>query len=343
MRIAVIGGGGWGLALARILALNDHQVLIWEFNAQWLKTLQETHANPALLPNITLPHSVQFTGSFEELAAWEAEVIVLATPTQFIRSTLESIPPHLQERIWLSESLQAIVNVAKGIEQNTLLRIDQILMEVLPPAAHHLICALSGPSHAEEVSREIPTTVVVAGHSQERLIMLQQLFSNSWFRVYRTEDLIGVEIGGAVKNVIAIAAGILAGLGFGDNSMGALLTRGIVEISRLGLAQGARTETFLGLSGIGDLITTSISPNSRNRHVGVQIGKGRKLADILSEMKMVAEGVASTRSVYELAQRYKVEMPITQEVYYILFEDKDPHQAIYELMTRELKEEAVGL
>lgn len=338
MRVAVIGGGAWGLALARLLAVNGHQVLIREHNPAWLHTLQTTRSNPVLLPNVILPQSIGFTGSFAEIEAFNAGLVILATPTQFIRSVLKGISGEAPG-IWTSPRLQAIVNVAKGIEESTLCRVDEIIREELPPAAHHLICALSGPSHAEEVSRDVPTTVVIAGANEATLVMLQNLFSNAWFRVYRSDDLIGVEIGGAVKNVIAIAAGIVAGLGFGDNTMGALLTRGIVEIGRLGKALGAKPETFLGLSGIGDLITTAISPHSRNRFVGYEIGKGRRLKDILAEMNMVAEGVASTRSVRLLAHKHKVEMPITEQVYSTLFEDKSPALAIRDLMTRELKEE----
>jgi len=341
-RVAVIGGGGWGLALSRLLAVNGHEVLVWEHNPAWLNTLQETHCNPVLLPNIFLPQAVGFTGSIADIASYDPTVVILATPTQFIRATLHQLPSDLKERLWLSPSLKAIVNVAKGIEENTLCRVDEILIQELPVAAHHLICALSGPSHAEEVSREVPTTVVIAGADSETLIMLQQLFSNAWFRVYRGDDLIGVEIGGAVKNIIAIAAGIVAGLGFGDNTMGALLTRGIVEISRLGQAMGARPETFLGLSRIGDLITTAISPHSRNRNVRYEIGKGNTLRQILSGMQMVAEGVATTRSVRVLAQKCGVEMPITEQVYLTLFEDKAPALAIRDLMTRELKEESIN-
>lgn len=335
MRIGVIGGGGWGLALAKLLSDNGHQLLVWEFNPQFLNILQETHANPYLLPGIDLPAEIAFTDSFPEVIGHNPEVIVLATPCQYIRNTVARIP----QQLWLSGQLIAIVNVAKGIEENSLLTIDAILHETLPPELQPKICALSGPSHAEEVARKVPTTVVIAGKDDQLLQTLQTIFSNNYFRVYRSLDLIGVEIGGAVKNIIAIAAGIVAGLGFGDNTMGALLTRGIVEISRLGLALQAQPETFLGLSGIGDLITTSISTHSRNRYVGFEIGKGKKLKDILAGMQMVAEGVATTRSVYQLAAQLKVEMPIVQQVYQALYEDKDPRLAITELMTRQLKAE----
>ncbi len=339
MRVAFIGGGAWGLALARLLAVNHHKIIVWEHNPLWLKSLKESHSNPALLPGISLPDDVLFTGSMAELASYDAQIIVLATPTQFLRPTLKSIQPNIAEQLWQNPQLKAVVNVAKGMEEGSLMRIDQILMDELPSLDHAKICALSGPSHAEEVSREIPTTVVVAGSDPSVLLLLQEMFSNDWFRVYRSDDLIGVEVGGSVKNIISIAAGIVAGLGFGDNTMGALLTRGIVEIGRLGIAMGAKAETFMGLSGIGDLITTAISPHSRNRFVGYEIGKGKKLQEILSNMDKVAEGVATTRSVNLLAQKHQVEMPITKEVYQVLFENKAPAQGIRDLMTRELKPE----
>jgi glycerol-3-phosphate dehydrogenase (NAD(P)+) len=339
MKISVIGGGGWGLALSKLLAENDHQVLVWEYNPIFLASLKQTHSNPALLMHITLPAEISFTDSFEELADFQSDVILLATPSQFIRSTLQKIPPQLAERIWQNERLLAIVNVAKGIEENSLKTIDQILFDELPDNIHSKICALSGPSHAEEVARGLPTTVVIAGSDENLLIRLQEIFSNNYFRAYRSLDIIGVEIGGAVKNIIAIAAGIVSGLGYGDNTMGALLTRGIVEISRFGAKMNARPETFLGLSGIGDLITTAISTNSRNRYVGYEIGKGKSLKQIQASMQMVAEGVATTRSVYQLSQKLGVDMPITTEVYRILYLDKAPRLAMQELMLRDLKAE----
>lgn len=335
MRIGIIGGGGWGLALAKLLCENGHQLMVWEYDPANLSLLVNTRSNPNLLKGIILPEGISFTSSFTELQSFIPQLVVLATPSQFIRKTVASVPREL----WLSEELCAIVNVAKGIEENSLKTIDLILQEELPEQVHNKLCALSGPSHAEEVARKVPTAVVIAGNNTELLTKLQEIFSNAYFRVYRSNDLIGVEIGGAVKNIIAIAAGIIAGLGFGDNTIGALLTRGIVEISRFGVAMKAQPETFLGLSGIGDLITTATSQHSRNRYVGYEIGKGRKLKDILAEMKMVAEGVATTRSVYRLAQKLGVEMPIVRQVYQALYEDKDPRQAITELMTRELKSE----
>jgi glycerol-3-phosphate dehydrogenase (NAD(P)+) len=339
MKIAVLGGGGWGLALSKLLAENGHHILVWEYNPRNFSLLQQNHGNPLLLKGVVLPDEVGFTGNFAELADFGSEIILLATPSQFIRNTLNAIPKELFERIFLSPSLKAIVNVAKGIEEGSLKTIDRILAEVLPSSVQRKICALSGPSHAEEVARGIPTTVVVAGMDEELLKELQGIFSNSYFRVYRSQDIIGVEIGGAVKNIIAIAAGIVAGLGFGDNTMGALLTRGIVEIGRFGSALGADPETFMGLSGIGDLITTAISPHSRNRYVGYELGTGKNMEDILGSMAMVAEGVATTRSVRFLAREMGVEMPIVEQVYQILYEGKEPRMAMQDLMLRDLKPE----
>ncbi len=339
MKISIIGGGGWGLALAKLLAENGHELLVWEYNPKHLRSLKETRSNPALLKGITLPECISYTDSFAEIADFDSGIILLATPSQFIRNTLRSIDAPIAQKIWSSPSLEAIVNVAKGIEQNSLETIDQILFSELPSAVHHKICALSGPSHAEEVAKGLPTTVVIAGQDEDLLRKLQGIFSNDYFRAYRSQDINGVEIGGAVKNIIAIAAGIVSGLGFGDNTMGALLTRGIVEISRFGEAMNARRETFLGLSGIGDLITTAVSPHSRNRLVGYRIGTGEKLSEIQASMEMVAEGVATTASVYQLARKMNIDMPIVEQVYFILYEDKDPLAAMHALMLRELKAE----
>ncbi len=339
MRIAVIGGGGWGLALTQLLAGNEHQLMVWEHNPEFLETLIRTRSNPLLLPSVTLPDSVRYTGDFAALAEFRPQIVILATPSQFLRSTLRSIPAKLRDELWLDPGPLAVVNVAKGIEEGSLQTLDQVLKQELPQEIHDKLCALSGPSHAEEVARQIPTAVVIAGVDDDLLKMLQSVFSNSFFRAYRSDDLLGVEIGGAVKNIIAIAAGIIAGLEFGDNTIGALLTRGIVEIQRFGTALGAQAETFMGLSGIGDLITTATSKHSRNRFVGCELGKGIRLAQITAGMNMVAEGVATTRSVYQLARKDGISMPIVEQVYRVLYEDKDPRQAIVELMTRELKAE----
>lgn len=340
-RSAIIGGGGWGLTIANLLAEKGLEVLVWEHNPAYVRILTETHNNPELLPNLVLPASVIFTNQLSELISFRPEVIVLATPSQYLRPVMENLL-HIDgsEAYFCSETRpQAIVNLAKGIEEQSLYTMSQVLRAVLPSCCHQLITCLSGPSHAEEVAKKIPTAVVIAGEEDDILHSLQELFSTEYFRVYRSQDLIGVEIGAAVKNIIALAAGVVDGLGFGDNTKGALLTRGIVEIQRLGVALGASPETFLGLSGIGDLITTSISQHSRNRYVGNQLAKGKSLAEILDTLKMVAEGVTSTRSVYNLAKSKNVEMPIVEQIFQVLYQDKKPEQAIRELMTRELKSE----
>ena len=335
LRIGIMGGGGWGLALAKLLAGNGHSLTVWEYDSQHLTLLRETHSNPILLKGITLPDSVAYTGDFDDFFAFEPDYIIIAVPSQYIRSTLRSV----SELLWIAHPPKGIILVSKGIELNSNKLMHQVLKDELPAEFHQKIYALSGPSHAEEVARGVPTTVVIAGDNDAELIKLQAIFSNSFFRTYRSHDLIGVEIGGAVKNIIAIAAGIIKGIGFGDNTIGALLSRGIVEIQRLGLSLGARPETFLGLSGIGDLITTATSEHSRNRYVGYEIGKGRKLSEIISGMSMVAEGVTTTKSVYDLAVERQVEMPIVTQVYQILYEDKPASAAIKDLMLRDLKSE----
>lgn len=330
------------MAIASLLADKAKDILIWEHKPTFLKNLCEQRSNPLLLPGIILPDCVSFCGSFEDVALFKPELLILATPSQFLGSTLRALNQSLGDKyhgFWVDEHLSAVVNLAKGIEEHSLKCMSEIIADAMPSEARHKICCLSGPSHAEEVARRIPTAVVIAGNQSEILIMLQKLFSNEYFRVYRSDDLIGVQIGGAVKNVIAIAAGIIDGLGFGDNTKGALITRGIAEILRLGIAMGAKTETFLGLSGIGDLVTTAISTHSRNRKVGFEIGKGKSLKTIVEEMKMVAEGVASTAGVHELAQKYSVEMPITACVYEVLYNGKSAEKALKELMTRDLKPE----
>jgi len=336
-KVAVIGGGAWGLALAKVLVENGNPVCVWEYNPQYVKILNETHTNPDLLSGIILPEAIRFTNQFSDLCVYAPEIIILAIPSQFIRSTLSGLSQETHNALFCRNDIYAIINVAKGVELKSGKLIHQLLNELLP--CELPLFTLSGPSHAEEVARQLPTTVVIAGSEQAKLGELQRLFSNAYFRVYSSTDITGVEIGGAVKNIIAIASGILAGLGLGDNTNGALLSRGIVEIQRLGIALGAKAETFLGLSGIGDLITTATSPHSRNRFVGFEIGKGRKASDILASMKMVAEGVASTKAVYELSHRIGIEMPIVDQIYAILYQDKDPKAALNSLMQRELKPE----
>ncbi len=332
---AVLGGGAWGLALAKLLSENGHRVRVWEFNPDYVLQLQTVRSNPALLKGVILPAGIAFSNSITEILTPDTDYLILAVPSQFLRSVLRRAAPELCRLT----RLRAVINVSKGIEEHTLKRMSEVLRDELPACFQAAAACLSGPSHAEEVARRIPTAVVVAGRDEQLLQSLQPLFSNAYFRVYRSSDLTGVEIGGAVKNIIAIAAGITDGLGFGDNTKGALLTRGLVEIRRLGVALGAQAETFLGLSGVGDLFTTASSQHSRNRHVGCEIGRGRSLDEILLSMQAVAEGVATTRSVYALSRRAGVEMPITEQVHEVLFRSKNPKLAIEELMTRSLKPE----
>ena len=331
MTITVLGAGSWGTTLALLLYSGHHEVTLWTYNSGHARSMQETHYNSDFLPDIPLPNDLVITSDLIK-AIEKSDFIVAAIPTQYIRSVFEQLGD-------VDLSKKIIVNVAKGIENNTLMTISEIIEDCCPTVKPKHQAILSGPSHAEEVSRNIPTAVVAASPSLETAQLVQQTFLTPYFRVYANNDLRGVELGGALKNVIAVAAGISDGIGFGDNTKAALLTRGIVEITRLGVAMGAEQSSFSGLSGIGDLIVTCMSKHSRNRYVGEQIGKGRKLDDIVNEMLMVAEGVATTQSVYELSEQYGIDMPIAAEVYRMLFGGKDPHQATEELMTRDVKVE----
>lgn len=331
MKIAVLGAGGWGTTLAILLNQNGFEVTLWEFNPEYAKTLEEYRENFYYLPKIKISHSINITNDLE-FAVHKKNIIVISTPTQFIRKSLASL-----NNFDFKDCL--MVSVSKGIENKTLLLVSDILIDIFKKVKRKNILCLSGPSHAEEVSRRIPTAVVCAAENNSKSKIIQRVFSNNYFRVYTNDDLIGTEIGGALKNVIAIAAGMSDGAGFGDNTKAAIMTRGINEIMRLGLKMKAKRETFFGLSGIGDLIVTCSSVYSRNRSVGEQIGKGKKLNTILKEMKMVAEGVTTTKSAFELSKKLNLELPITHQVYNILFKDKDPHKATEILMKRNLKEE----
>lgn len=331
MKIAVLGAGGWGTTLAILLNDNGFEVTLWEFNTEYAKTLKEYRENFYYLPKIKIPNSISITNELEA-AVHGKNLIVIATPTQFIRSSLSEL-----SNFDFKDSI--LVSVSKGIENKTHFLVSDILSDVFKKVKKKNLLCLSGPSHAEEVSKKIPTAVVCAGEDNSKTKIVQKIFSNDYFRVYRNDDLVGTEVGGALKNVIAIAAGISDGAGFGDNTKAAIMTRGINEIMRLGLKLKAKKETFFGLSGIGDLIVTCASVHSRNRSVGEQIGKGKKLSTILKEMKMVAEGVATTKSAFELSRKLDIDLPITQQVYNILFKDKDPHKATELLMKRNLKEE----
>ncbi len=331
MRISVLGAGSWGTTLAILLAENSHSVTLWSYVEKDAQTILRTRANPSFLPGITIPETISVTSDLGE-AVPDREMLVVAIPSQFIRASLKKFHSMAFENVLL-------VNVAKGVENGTLMTMSEMLHDTLPRLAPDRIATLSGPSHAEEVSRHIPTTVVVASTSFETARAVQSVFMVPYFRVYASNDLRGVELGGALKNVIAIAAGIVDGANLGDNTKAALMTRGIAEIARIGVALGAQDRTFAGLSGVGDLMVTCMSRHSRNRHIGVEIGKGRKLPDILAGMVMIAEGVATTQSAYDLAKRVGVEVPIIEQVHRILFEGKDPLKACHDLMTRDPKGE----
>jgi glycerol-3-phosphate dehydrogenase (NAD(P)+) len=328
VKVTILGAGSWGTSLALILDHNHHQVVCWSYEKEDLENIKNTGQNKRFLPGVDIPASISFTQSLAE-SMIRVEVVVVAVPSQVIRPLLEKIRDQIPAGIiWVS--------VAKGIEKKSLLRVSEVLQQAggIP---EDKIAVLSGPSHAEEVSRNIPTAVVAASRTEKIAQMVQNMFSTPTFRVYTNLDVIGVELGGALKNIIALAAGICDGAGFGDNTKAALMTRGLVEITRLGIRCGAKADTFAGLSGMGDLIVTCMSRHSRNRFVGEEIGKGRKLTDILKDMVMVAEGIYTTASAYDLARDKEVEMPITEQVYRTLYADKSPQLAMQELMTRESK------
>lgn len=331
MQVSVLGAGGWGTTLAILLSENGHDVTMWEFNSDYAETMRKFRENFYYLPKIKIPDNIDITNDLSH-AAESGELLVIATPTQFIRTSFASLGD-------FDFGSKIILNVSKGIEIGTMLLVNEIVEDIFPNADPNRIAALSGPSHAEEVARKIPTAVVCGSRDGAIAETVQKVFSNEYFRTYSSSDVVGVETGGALKNVIAIAAGIADGAGFGDNTKAAIMTRGISEIMRLGLTLGAEKDTFYGLSGIGDLIVTCASEHSRNRFVGVQIGKGRKLDDILGEMKMVAEGVSTARSAMELAKKHNVEIPIVEKVNEILFKGVSPVEATKELMLRTLKPE----
>ncbi len=331
MNISVLGAGGWGTTLAILLLSNGHSVTLWEYKTEYAEILKSKRENSVYLPGIQIPSDLIITDNLNE-AAKNKDIIVLAVPSQFLRSVFKKI-----DNSFIETSL--FVSVSKGIEKNTLLTMSQMLKDEKPFLKDSQIAVLSGPSHAEEVSKKIPTAVVAASLIPDTAQIVQTAFINNYFRVYSSQDIIGVELGGAFKNIIAIGGGIIDGLKLGDNTKAAIMTRGIAEISRLGIALGAKPETFAGLSGMGDLIVTCMSRHSRNRFVGEQIGAGKKLKEVLSNMNMVAEGVETTISASELAKKYNVETPITNEVYKILFEDKDPAEATADLMTRDMRTE----
>jgi glycerol-3-phosphate dehydrogenase (NAD(P)+) len=329
-RVTILGAGSWGMAVSHLLHSQGCRVTLWEFNPDDYQRLSRTRSNPSRLKSFTLDEGVAVTDDLTA-AVTDSEVVVMAVPSQHLRETIRPIREELTE-------VPIIVNLAKGVELNTLRRMSEVIAEETGLDSGR-IATVSGPSHAEEVVSDMPTTVVAASTSEALADSVQALFSVGHFRVYQSSDIIGVELGGALKNTIAIAAGIVDGLGLGDNTKGALMTRGLAEITRLGIAIGAQAETFAGLSGMGDLVTTCISKHSRNRHVGDCIGRGERLDEILAGMTMVAEGVQTTHSGFELGRRHQIEMPITEAVYRVLFEDKPASQAVGDLMERRLRAE----
>jgi len=325
-KIGVIGAGSWGIALARLLANNGHQVTVWSIIEDEINMLKEKHEHVDKLPGVKLPDLIEYTTNLKE-AVEEKKILVLAVPSPFTRSTAAKMKEYVT-------SDQIIVNVAKGIEEATLMTLSQVIEDEIKDAC---VCVLSGPSHAEEVGRSLPTTVVVGAKKKEDAQFLQNVFMNEAFRVYISPDILGIELGAALKNVVALAAGIADGLGFGDNTKAALITRGITEIARLGMAMGGKFETFCGLTGIGDLIVTCASMHSRNRRAGILIGQGKTYEEAMDEVKMVVEGVYSAKAAVKLADKYNVKLPIIEEVNKVLFEGVKAKDAIGNLMLRDKK------
>lgn len=327
-KVSVLGAGSWGTALSLLLCKNGHEVTLWSALEDEVRMLCEKREHESKLPGVRLPEDMKITADLED-SVQDPDVAVLAVPSPFTRSTAHRMAPFVKKG-------QIIVNVAKGVEEHTLMTLSEIISEEIPQAD---VCVLSGPSHAEEVGKGLPTTCVVSAEKRETAEYLQGIFMSPVFRVYTTPDILGVELGGALKNVIALAAGTADGLGYGDNTKAALITRGIAEISRLGTKMGARAETFYGLSGIGDLIVTCASVHSRNRKAGYLMGKGYTMQEAMDEVKMVVEGVYSARAAKSLAEKYQVEMPIIEEVNKVLFEDKPAADAVRDLMLRDKKVE----
>lgn len=322
-KILVLGSGGWGTAIAILLHQKGFNTTLWGHSPEYVEYLRLKRENTKFLKDVKIPFDLKITSNLK-IACEDVGFIVTAIPSLYLRAVIKGLKGYFSPGT-------KIISVTKGIENNTLMRASEIINDVL---GEQPIIVLSGPSHAEEVARGLPTTVVASSNDTALAEEVQSLFMTDRFRVYTNPDVIGVELGGATKNVIAIAAGICAGLKFGDNTKAALLTRGLAEITRLGVAMGAKESTFHGLAGIGDLITTCISPYGRNLRVGEQIGKGYKLSEILRNMEQVAEGILTTRSVLALSIKYDVDMPITREIFKVLFEDKDPLEAVNDLMMR---------
>ena len=328
--IGIIGAGSWGIALAYLLSNNGHHVTVWSRSESTVQKLKAYHGNEDKLPGVFLGDDVIFTSDMET-AVKDKDLVVIVIPSAHMRETVKKIAPFIKPS---EEHKQIIVNCTKGIEENTLMVMSDVILDEIPGSQ---VCVLSGPSHAEEVGKGLPTTIVVGAFDKETARYVQNVFMSNAFRVYISPDMLGIEIGAALKNVIALAAGMADGYGLGDNAKAALITRGIAEIGRLGMAMGGKFETFSGLSGIGDLVVTCASMHSRNRRAGILIGQGKSMKEAMDEVKMVVEGVYSAKAALELAGKYEVEMPIVEAVNEILFKGKAPGDAINDLMLRDKK------
>ena len=324
--IGIIGAGSWGIALAVLLHNNGHKIAVWSILQDEIDMLNTEHEHKDKLPGVKLPEDMVFTTDIKG-AIEGKDILVLAVPSPFTRSTAHNMQKYVTDG-------QIIVNVAKGIEEKSLMTLSQVIEEEIPQAD---VAVLSGPSHAEEVGRGIPTTIVVGAKTKKTAEFIQNAFMSDVFRVYTSPDVLGIELGAALKNVVALAAGIADGLGYGDNTKAALITRGIAEISRLGLAMGGKYETFSGLSGMGDLIVTCASMHSRNRRAGILIGQGKSMEEAMAEVKMVVEGVYSAKAAMGLSKKYDVELPIIEQVNEVLFQNKPAAEAVRDLMLRDKK------
>lgn len=333
MKVTVLGSGTFGTALASVLADKAHEVLIWTRSAEAKKGFNEENENKKYFPGLKLPKNIKADDDVAK-ALEGTNLVVLAIPSQNLTGVLHEIHKMIPDNV-------PLVGAAKGIEKGTLRLVSEIIEEELPGKFHKNLTYLSGPSFAKEILNKIPTVVSIASKNESMAKSVQETFAHSYFRTYWTDDVIGVEVGGALKNVIAIAAGVADGLGLGHNTRAAIITRGLAEITKLGVAKGADPMTFLGLAGMGDLVLTCTGDLSRNRTVGIQLGQGKKLKDILASMNQVAEGVMTTESAHELSKKMGIEMAITSEVYKLLYEDKDAKQVVKDLMTRELKKEGL--
>lgn len=329
--IAIIGAGGWGTALAITMARHGKPVRLWAYESYLVETMIATRENPLYLSSIRVPESVQVSNSMPDVLAG-ADIVIIATPSHVYRQVFAQMLPLVTPRM-------LFVSAAKGIENDTLMRMSEVLVDVARPAFEPRVAAISGPTFAHEVAHGEPTALVVASPEEPLRLLLQKELSGPRFRLYTNPDLIGVEIAAAVKNIIALAAGVVDGLGLGSNTTAALVTRGLAEVTRLVAACGGRRETVSGLAGLGDLVLTSYGSLSRNRRVGIALGQGQNIEEILSGMRMVAEGVRTTRSTVALARKLNIEMPIAEKMYSVLYEGRRPQDAIHDLMERKLKEE----